>query len=225
MIKRYANDNQLTVVSVGYRLSPEHPYPAPVDDCHDAAEYLIEHGEAEYGAPLVVMGGASAGAHLVVLTAFKLIRERPSYQLGGLILMYGSYDVTGQLPSFRAVPAAAREGLLDCSRAFLPGRTDEEMRDPLVSPVYDDIWGLARASPGGTLPPALFICGSEDFFLDDTVLLGTKWLATGSPTEIKIVPGAPHGFDFAPGLKESDEAFAQVAAFLKTNVERLAGGN
>ena len=185
----------------------------------------MEHGEAEYGAPLVAMGGASAGAHLVALTAFDLIRTRPSHRLAGLVLMYGSYDVTGQLPSFRALPAAAREGMLECIRAFLPGKTDDEMRDPLVSPLYDDIRGLARASPGGVLPPALLICGSEDILLDDTVLLGAKWLATGSRAEIRIVPGAPHGFDLAPGLRESDEAFAHVAAFLRANVERLAGGS
>lgn len=228
MIKRYANESQVTVVSVGYRLSPEHPYPAAFHDCCDAAEYLVDHGEEKFGAPLVAIGGGSSGAHLTVLAAFNLIRTRPSHRLAGLFLNYGVYELAAGLPSLTTKMkqlGASKEPLLDYTRIFVPGATEEEKRDPLISPIYDDMRGLARASPGGTLPPALFICGSEDYLIDDTVLMGAKWLATGSPAEIKIIPGAWHAFDLVPGLKETDDTFAHIASFLTRNMESLKAVN
>ena len=63
---------ECTVISVDYRLSPEHPYPAPTDDCENAALSLIENMKSEYGAEKIVIGGESAGAHLSVTTLLRL---------------------------------------------------------------------------------------------------------------------------------------------------------
>ena len=86
----------LCAVSVGYRLAPEHPYPAAPDDCEDAALWLLEHVQRELGVPeLFTIGGESAGAHLSVTT---LLRLRDRHGITGAFraanLVYGGYDLT-----------------------------------------------------------------------------------------------------------------------------------
>lgn len=73
MLDFVAEKCSLTVVSVGYRLAPEDPYPAGNEDCFDVGEYLVDNGEKEFGGPLKFVGGDSAGGHLSALTCFKLL--------------------------------------------------------------------------------------------------------------------------------------------------------
>ena len=98
MLKYLADHCELVVVSVGYRLAPEDPYPAGNEDCFDVAEYLVDHAEKDYGAPLLFMGGDSAGGHLSVVTCFHLLRARPDFAFKGLVLNFGAYDLSGFLP-------------------------------------------------------------------------------------------------------------------------------
>lgn len=205
---------------MGYRLAPEHPHPAGVHDCIAAAEHLIDHSPAKYGCPLVGIVGASAGAHLAAVTALHLARTRPSHRLAaGLVLWYGQYDLSGDLPS-RITNDGGSPGIIDREtiekfvEVYVPGRSVEERRDPLVSPLYEDLRAVARGSSSGSLPPALFLCGADDILLDDTVLMATKWRGAGSTAEVKIYPAAPHGFNLVPGLKETDHSFALAIAFM-----------
>lgn len=98
MLKYLADHCQLAVVSVGYRLAPEDPYPKGNEDCFDVGEYLVDKSEKDYGGPLMFMGGDSAGGHLSVLTAFHLLKTRPDFAFKGLILNFGAYDLSGFLP-------------------------------------------------------------------------------------------------------------------------------
>lgn len=98
MLDWIAQNCNLTVISVGYRLAPENPYPAGNDDCQDAAEWLVEHAEETYGAKLGFMGGDSAGAHLSVVTCFRLLRTRPEFAFKALVLNFGCFDLAGFLP-------------------------------------------------------------------------------------------------------------------------------
>jgi len=66
-------------------------------------------------------------------------------------------------------------------------------RSPEVSPFYADLSGFR-----GRLPPALFTCGTEDPLLDDSVMMGTKWMAAGGEAVVRIFTGAPHGFILFP---------------------------
>ena len=99
-------------------------------------------------------------------------------------------------------------------KALLPNITEEERRDPSISPFYTDFRGM-------NLPPALFTCGSEDPLLDDTVLLGTKWAMWGNESIVKIYNGAPHGFILFPRemTKAAGDALDDSAIFVK---EKLA---
>ena len=221
-LKRYANNCQLTAISVGYRLAPEDPWPAAIHDCFDAAEYLADHGPSVYGAPLLFISGESAGSCLSALTAFHLLRARPSLQLAGLVFPFGQFDLTLNLPSvsqFERPLVINRSSLQRFGDAYTPGMSPEERRNPLVSPLYDDMSGLARGAKSGKLPPALFLCGTEDPLLDDTLLMGTKWMVSGSEAVMKIYPGAPHGFTAFPGFKPGEEAIAVALQFAKEKLE------
>lgn len=101
MLDWIAQNCNLTVVSVGYRLAPEHPYPAGNEDCFDIGEWLIDHAAKEYGAPLLFVGGDSAGAHLSVVTCFHLLKSRPEFAFKGLVLNFGAFDLSSFLPHCR----------------------------------------------------------------------------------------------------------------------------
>ena len=94
LLQCYANQCRLTAISVGYRLAPENVYPAAAHDCADAAEYLVNHGIADYGGPLRFITGQSVGARLAIKTAFHIMRSRPSHQLSGLISPHEEFDLS-----------------------------------------------------------------------------------------------------------------------------------
>lgn len=220
----------MTVVSVGYRLAPAHPYPAAVHDCIDVAEYLVsDAGQLQFGGEVLkAIGGESAGGHLAVLTGLHLAKTRPqaAAKLAGLVLIYGCYDLSLSTPSMVTnVPGSTavldKHDMKTCVDNFLPSSlaTPEQRRAAEVSPLYEDLAGVAAKMPGGKLPPALFFCGTEDPLLDDTVLMGSRWMATGSEAVVKIYPGAPHAFDLFPSLvKEAGEALETAYQFLSERV-------
>jgi acetyl esterase/lipase len=98
MLQYYADNASLIVLSIGYRLAPEHPYPAGNEDCFDIGTYLVDHAQRDFGVPLLFMGGDSAGAHLSTLTCFKLLEVRPDFAFRGLVLSYGVYNIAAALP-------------------------------------------------------------------------------------------------------------------------------
>lgn len=217
MLKNIADGADVAVISIGYRLAPEDPFPKGPEDCFDAAEWLVKNAKANFGAELKFMGGEvtfpsphnprvmgnipcsdivqSAGGHLTVLTAFHLLTTCPSFHLSGLVLNFGAYDLSF-LPQARnfskPVPLILDHDIMvHFMDAFLPGRAPEERKDPSISPLYKDLTGLK-------LPSALFTCGTEDCLLDDTVFMGVKWQMAGAEAVVKIFPGGPHGFVMFP---------------------------
>ncbi|KAF2972997.1 hypothetical protein GQX73_g667 [Xylaria multiplex] len=197
LLKFYANTIRVTAMSIGYRLAPEHPWPAAREDSIDVAEYLVDAEESEHGGKLLFLAGESGDANLTMVTALHLIRARPQHVLKGLVLPYGNYTVALGLPSMVSFDKP----------------TPEERRNPLVSPLFEDLRALASQTLSGRLPPALFICGTNDPLLDDTLFMSVKWQATGSETIVKIFPGAPHVFN-VPSVDIGKESFAYEAEFL-----------
>lgn len=181
----------LTVVSVDYRLAPEHPFPAGADDCEAAALWFLEHAAELGGGPLLI-GGESAGANLVVTT---LLRLRDRYGLTpfvGAHLCYGWYDL-GLTPSMRnwgAEPLVLSTPHSDWLAAgYAPGRSREERRLPDMSPLHAALHDL---------PPAQFSVGTRDALVDDTLFLAMRWSMAGSDTTLDVYPEAMHGFDSLP---------------------------
>jgi acetyl esterase/lipase len=194
----------LAVVSVGYRLAPEHPYPAAPDDCEAVARWLVAHSVDAFGTGRIAVGGESAGAHLALVTLLRL-RDRHGYSgFTGANLTFGAFDLSGT-PSQRRW--GARDLVLSGPTmkwfydAFVP---EALRRDPDVSPLYADLAGL---------PPAMLTVGTLDPLLDDSLFLYTRWRAAGNEAELAVYPGAPHGFTNLP-IAAADAAHARIDAFL-----------
>jgi acetyl esterase/lipase len=194
-LDRIARETGMAVVSVGYRLAPEHPYPAAPDDCEAAALWLLgDHARTEVGdADVFALGGESAGAHLAMLTLLRL-RDRHAITgaFGAAVLEYGGFDLS-MTPSQRLW--GERNLVLSgpiiewFAEQFVPMYDREQRRDPEISPLYAELSGM---------PPAIFTVGSEDPLLDDTLFMETRWRAAGHATELHVWPEAPHGFVSLP---------------------------
>ncbi|MGW1198805.1 alpha/beta hydrolase [Streptomyces sp. NPDC002536] len=190
---RLAVQARLAVVSVEYRLAPEHPFPAGPDDCEAAARWLVDHAAAEFGTQRLLIGGESAGAHLSVLT---LLRLRDRHGITGAFraanLLFGPYDLS-MTPSQRSFGSRRLLSNTDSIRGsyelFTPGTGAEQRRDPEVSPLFADLTGM---------PPARIVVGTEDPLLDDSLFLAGRWQAAGAPVQLGVVAGAMHGFTLFP---------------------------
>lgn len=210
MLERIADNTGQAVVSVEYRLAPEHPYPAGPDDCESAAAWLVANGTREFGCDALTIGGESAGGHLAASTVLRM-RNRYGYMgFRGANLVYGAYDLA-MTPSQRVfgnIRLVLRT--LDMQQfynAFLPDVADRRVPD--ISPLYADLSGLC---------PALFSVGTKDALLDDTLFMHARWIAAGNEAELAIYPGGAHGFTLFPN-DLSKKATARMDAFLKKAVE------
>jgi acetyl esterase len=204
----------LTAISVEYRLSPEHPYPAAPDDCEDAALWLLERGLDELGAPArIAIGGESAGAHLSVVTLLRL-RDRHGIRgaFGAANLVFGVFDLT-MTPSQRnwgernlvlSTPIMEWFG-----HQFVGERNLEALRDPDISPLYADL---------SELPPALFTIGDCDPLLDDSLFMEARWRAAGNEAELRVWPECVHGFTAYP-LALSRAALESMYDFARAKLE------
>jgi len=185
-----ARETGLHVVSVGYRLAPEDPYPAGPDDCEAAALWLVEHARREFGCERLAIGGESAGAHLAAVTLLRLRDRHGGAPFCAANLCYGCYDLT-QTPSVRRwgarnliLSTPIIEWFLD---HFVP---DPGLRaHPDVSPLFADLSGL---------PPALFSVGTVDPLVDDSLFMASRWEAAGSRAELAVYPGGVHAFNAFP---------------------------
>lgn len=187
---RLASELGVAVVSIDYRLAPEWPYTAAIDDCVNAAAWLLEHSEDQFGTRRLLIGGDSAGATLAALTLLAL-RDRGwpvAERFLGASLRYGAYDMT-MTPSQRLTEdgIALNRRYFELSRQLLfPTLSAEQRRDPGVSPLY------ARLDD---LPPALFTVGSLDPLLDDSWFMAGRWAQAGNVSRLDLYPETTHGFD------------------------------
>jgi acetyl esterase/lipase len=206
---------KVAVVSVDYRLAPEHPYPAGPDDCEAAASWLLEHAADEFGSDRLLIGGESAGAHLAAVTLLRMRdRHGAADRFLGANLVFGAYDLS-RTPSQRGVGIAPGTDILDTTGwvldLFLPGRSDEQRRDPDVSPLYADLRDL---------PPALFSVGTNDHLVDDTLFMAARWEMAGNETELLVYPDTPHGCIALPSVAQ--RFFPRLFEFFRRSLERSA---
>jgi acetyl esterase len=209
MLERLADNTGQAVVSVEYRLAPEHPYPAGPDDCEAAALWLVSNGKREFGTDALTIGGESAGGHLSAVTILRM-RDRHGYAgFRGANLVYGAFDL-GMTPSQRQFGDTRlilrTIDIQQFGNAFLP--TVADRRVPDISPLYAELKGLC---------PALFSVGTKDALLDDTLFMHGRWVAAGNQAELAIYPGGPHGFTLFPS-NLAKTAEARMDAFLKRAV-------
>jgi len=205
MLERIAETTGMACASVEYRLAPENPYPAAWDDCESAALWLVKNSKSEFGTDVLTIGGESAGA---TLTAATLVRMRDRHGYTGFRatnLSYGNFD-SSMTPSQALAPEkgilVGKKSIQKFAEAYLPRGVNP--RDPDVSPLYANVAGLC---------PALFVVGTLDPLLDDTLFLYARWIAAGNEADLAIYPGAPHAFNLFP-LPQAATANAQIDAYL-----------
>lgn len=182
----------VAVVSVDYRLAVSTPIQGLLDDCLDAARWLLdERCELFCGLPVIVVG-ESAGGHLAVATLLGL-KAWPGLleRVDSTVLYYGVYDLTGTASVRAAGPRTLvldGPGMVPALRMLTPGLSDEQRRQPPLSPLYGDLTGM---------PPALMFAGELDPLRDDTLELAQRWQHEAA-VEVHLLPEAPHGFIHFP---------------------------
>lgn len=196
----------IAVISVDYRLAPEHPFPAGPDDCLAVARWVLEHEEGA-----VVLGGESAGGYYAALTLLRIRDELGAIdRITGANLVFGVYDLGGTPSNRGARPSDVVDILEDgmigfVNDCYVPGRSLEEARDPAYSPLYADLSGL---------PPALFTVGTADHLLDDSLFMAARWQAYESQAELAVYPDCIHGFTAIP-LELAKRANERIEGFLE----------
>jgi monoterpene epsilon-lactone hydrolase len=195
------------VISVDYRLAPEHPYPAAVDDALAAYEALLNNGTAPSD---IVFAGESAGGGLAVAT---LVNARdhglPLPSAAFVMSPYADLTLAGAtMDTKREVdPLMSRENLQARVTDYTAG---QDAALGLISPIFADLSGL---------PPLLIQVGSHEVLLDDAVRLARQAATADVEVILDITPGVPHVFQtFAPILDEGAAALDRAGQFLTVHL-------
>jgi epsilon-lactone hydrolase len=196
-----------TAVTLDYRLAPEHPYPAAVDDARAAYAGLLAQGMEP---AQIVLAGDSAGGGLAVAT---LLTARdaglPMPSCAFLMSPYADLTLSGETLTERQQldPIMSHEGLRVRAPEYLAGA---DAADPLISPIFGDLSGL---------PPLLIQVGSHEILLSDALRLAARAAITDVAVTLEVTPGVPHVFQgYAALLDEAAAALDRAADFVTTHL-------
>ncbi|HTN04809.1 MAG TPA: alpha/beta hydrolase [Planctomycetaceae bacterium] len=190
-----------------YRLAPEHPFPAGLEDCVAAHDWLVSNGPAGPGpAKATFIAGDSAGGNLTLATLLALRDRKKPLPAGGIPLSAAT-DFTLASDSLKTVhdPIISARTMPEFRDRYL-GKSDP--RNPQASPVFGDYRGL---------PPLLIQVGEHEMLRDDSVRVAKKAAADGIPVKLEVWPGMVHVFQIR-GLPESREAIQHIADFMRSHV-------
>jgi len=195
------------VLLVDYRLAPEFPFPAGLNDCVKAHEWMVSNGpEGPSRARATFVAGDSAGGNLTLATLLA-IRDRKLTMPGGGIPISPTTDFTLVSESLKSVkdPIISSK-TMPIFRDMYLGKSDP--RDPLASPVFGDYRGL---------PPLLFQIGEHEMLRDDGIRAALKARADGITVTLEVWPGMFHVFQsHEPLLPEARAAIEHIADFIKS---------
>ena len=210
LCRTLANRANVVVLSVHYRLAPEHKYPAAADDSYAAAQWVSEHG-TEIGADgsRIVVCGDSAGGNLSAVVSL-MARDRGGPALRGQVLIYPVTNLDFGTDSYRDNGDGSKGLSEDGMRWFWQHyvRTQSEGFEPYASPL--------RADTIADLPPALVITAEYDALRDEGELYADRLERGGVTTQLTRYDGVIHGFvGMFAAVPEGDTAVNQIAEFLK----------
>jgi acetyl esterase/lipase len=183
MCAAVADRLKILVASVEYRLAPEYPFPAPVEDCYAGLRWTAEHA-AELGIDpdRLALYGGSAGGGLAIATAM-IARDRGGPALRFLMPIYPMVDDRNETESSHEITDIGiwdRAANIEAWAWYLGGKEADEYAAP------------ARAEDLAGLPPAFIDVGTVDMFRDEDIAFAQRLMAAGVPTELHVHPGSYH---------------------------------
>ncbi len=189
-MKQVVNTIGCMVVSVDYRLAPENPFPAPVEDCYAALKWMAANADAlGIEKSRIAIGGGSAGGGLAAGLAL-LTRDRAEVDIILQVLIYPMIDDRNVTPSSRAIIDPRtwnRDSNLFAWKAYLGKAAERGDVSPYAA--------ASRAADLAGLPPAYIVVGELDLFVDEDIEYAQRLIQAGVPTELHVYPRATHAFD------------------------------
>ncbi|MBC8533070.1 alpha/beta hydrolase [Clostridiales bacterium NSJ-40] len=196
-----ANRTNLCVLCAAYRLAPENPYPAALEDAYAAYRYLLEHG---YPESEIFFVGESAGGGLIFCLA-QYLKSRGEALPAKIVGISPWADLRMVSESCteneKTDPVLTKEQLSHYAALY----AGEKLTDPCVSPVCGDFTGF---------PPALLFAGGDEILLDDSILLKSKYEEAGASCELVIEEGLWHVYVLF-AVPEAQAALEKIDQFLK----------
>lgn len=209
-VGRLSKATGASVLYPEYRLIPDHPFPAALNDCVTAYRWLRSQGVA---ASSIAITGESAGANLVLATVLAL-RESGEALPGALVAVSPPTDLamTGDTIKTKAlVDPIMAAGLAQDAFALYTNHGATDLRNPLVSPLYANVQGL---------PPTLLIAGTEEALLSDSTRMAARLKAAGVEVKLEVWPGMWHDFVGSPdSIPEVRLATKHIATFIRQHLK------
>jgi acetyl esterase/lipase len=207
LITRLVKASGIQALGINYRLAPEHPFPAALEDATQAYRWLLAEG---FDPQKIVIGGDSAGGGLTIATLIKLRDSGDPLPAGGVCLSpWMDLAITGDTIRTRAKndPILNKDEVTMMAKPYV-GDNDPTL--PLISPVYAELHDL---------PPLLIQVGSDEILLDDSIRLANKARESGVDVTFEIWEGMVHVFQaFAVLLPEGRKAIDKIGKFVQLRV-------
>lgn len=211
-LARLCIDSGMRVLAADYRLAPEHPFPAQLEDSQRVYRWLMDEEGIEPSH--VIIAGESAGAGLTLSTLVAL-RDRGLPLPAGGVLISGWFDLDSRSTSMQFnshYDFVTRLGIRAMARRFAPV---EQHSHPLVSPVHADLTGL---------PPLLIQVGAAETLLDDSLRVAESARSRGVLVALEVWPDMIHAWHvFAPILEEGRQAIARIGEFVRQHTRESKG--
>jgi acetyl esterase/lipase len=205
----YALNARCAVMCVAYRLAPENPFPAALNDCYRALEFVWDHSDAlKFDRDLIAVGGSSAGANLAAAVAL-LARDRGGPKICFQLLLIPALDdrlETDSAVQFTDTPGFARPEAEVMWRWYL-GENPQDV-SPYAAP--------ARAKDLTGLPASYILCAGLDPLRDEGLTYANRLTESGVAAELHLVPSIPHGFASVPSAAISKRLLSKQVAVLRS---------
>src|SRR3989304_3368710 len=207
LIARLGRGAQMRALVIDYRLAPEHPYPAALEDVTRGYQWLLKQG---YSPTNIAIAGDSSGGGLALATLLRL-RDADTPFPAAVVCISPWTDLTGSGASMKSKTKADfinHPGYMKTTAKFYAG--DHDLKIPYISPLYADLTGL---------PPLLIQVGTREVLLDDSIRLAEQARNAGVDVALEVWKGMFHIFQLGAGfVPEARKAVENIATFLRQHV-------